>query len=89
MAKEFERAGLPTALITTIVPLAQSIGPNRIVAGKAVPHPVGDPSLGRVEEKELRRRLIRKALEALQADSAEQLVLRVEGQTPSAELVSA
>jgi betaine reductase len=89
MAKEFERAGLPTAFITTIVPLAQNIGPNRIIAGRAVPHPLGEPSLGAVAEKELRRRLVRRALDALQADSPDQLVLRIDDPTAGAELAPA
>ncbi len=89
MAKEFERAGLPTAFITTIVPLAQNIGPNRIVAGQAVPHPLGEPSLGSAAEKELRRRLVGRALAALQADSPDQLVLRLDDPSASAELAPA
>ena len=52
MAKEFERRGIPTALISTIVPLAESIGPNRIIPGKAITHPLGDPTLSRGEERE-------------------------------------
>ena len=51
MAKEFERQGIPTAFISTIVPLAESIGPNRIIPGKAIPHPLGDPMLSAAEEK--------------------------------------
>jgi betaine reductase len=78
MAKEFERAGIPTALISTIVPLAESIGPNRIIAGRAVTHPLGDPSLSRDQEKEFRRRLLRKALDVLQTDTREQIVVRLE-----------
>lgn len=80
MTKEFERAGIPTALISTIVPLAQSVGANRIIAGKSIPHPLGDPSLPPDEEKDLRRRMVRTALNALQVDSDEQLVF----QTPPA-----
>jgi betaine reductase len=89
MAKEFERAGIPTAFITTIVPLAQNIGPNRIVAGQAVPHPLGEPSLGAAAEKELRRRLVARALEALQSASPEQIVFRLEDPQSGVELAPA
>ncbi|MBI4494954.1 MAG: glycine/betaine/sarcosine/D-proline family reductase selenoprotein B [Chloroflexi bacterium] len=78
MAKEIERAGIPTAYITTIVPLAQSVGPNRIVAGKAVIHPTGDPALASDEERAFRRRLVRRALDALETDAREPIVLRLE-----------
>jgi glycine reductase len=49
-------------------PLAQSIGANRIVRGKAVPHPFGDPSRTPNEEREFRKSLVEKALEALQVE---------------------
>ena len=76
MAKEFERNGIPTAFISTIVPLAESIGPNRIIPGQAITHPLGDPALPRSEEKALRRRLVRRALDALQTDIHVQTVFR-------------
>jgi glycine reductase len=76
MAKEFERHGIPTAFISTIVPLAESIGPNRIVPGRGITHPLGDPALSRPEEKALRRRLVERALEALQTDIHAQTVFR-------------
>ncbi len=76
MAKEFERRGIPTAFISTIVPLAESIGPNRIIPGKAITHPLGDPMLSRSEEKEFRRLIVRRALEALQTDIQGQTVFR-------------
>jgi glycine reductase len=76
MAKEFERRGIPTALISTIVPLAESIGPNRIIPGKAITHPLGDPTLSRDEERALRRGLVRRALDALQTEIPGQTVFR-------------
>ncbi len=76
MAKEFERRGIPTAIISTIVPLAESIGPNRIIPGKAITHPLGDPTLSRADERALRRGLVRRALDALQTDIPGQTVFR-------------
>jgi glycine reductase len=73
MAKEIERAGIPTVHICSIVPISKTVGANRIVPAVAIPHPLGDPSKSRDEEKALRRRLIEKALRALQT--------RIEGQT--------
>ena len=60
------------------MPLAQSIGPNRIIAGRAVTHPLGNPALAPAEEKEFRRRLVRKALDLLQTPTDQQVVVRLE-----------
>ena len=45
MAKELERAGLPTAHVCSIVPISRTVGANRIVPSVAIPHPLGDPDL--------------------------------------------
>jgi betaine reductase len=66
MVKEIERAGLPVVHICTVTPISLTVGANRIVPAIAIPHPLGNPSLPADEEKELRRRLVKKALRALQ-----------------------
>jgi betaine reductase len=76
MAKEFERLGIPTAFVSTIVPLAESIGPNRIIPGKSIPHPLGDPTLSPEAERAFRRGVVQKALDALQAEISQQTVFR-------------
>ena len=73
MAKEIERAGIPAVHICTIVPISRTVGANRIVPAIAIPHPLGDPSRSREEEKLLRRALVEKALKALET--------KIEGQT--------
>lgn len=73
MAKELERAGIPTVHICTIIPISKTVGAPRIVPAVAIPHPLGDPRLSPAEERQLRRRLVERALAALQA--------KVEGQT--------
>ena len=75
MTKELERVGIPTAFICTILPLASSVGLSRIVAGKAIPYPLGDPTLTHKGEKELRKSIVGKALEALTTNVQAQLVL--------------
>ncbi|KRT35737.1 selenoprotein B, glycine/betaine/sarcosine/D-proline reductase domain protein [Acetomicrobium hydrogeniformans ATCC BAA-1850] len=72
MVKELERAGLPTVHICTIVPISQTVGANRIVPAVAIPHPLGDPTKSPEEERAIRRRLLNKALKALQVDIKEQ-----------------
>jgi glycine reductase complex component B subunit gamma len=60
--------GIPVVQITAIPNIAQMVGVNRIVQGRAVPNPVGDPSLPKEKEKELRREYVLKALELLQKE---------------------
>jgi glycine reductase len=68
MASSIEKAGIPVVQITAIPNIAKMVGVNRIVQGKAVPNPVGDPSLSKEKEKELRREFVLKALELLQQE---------------------
>jgi glycine reductase len=74
MAKEMERAGLPTAHVCSIVPISRTVGANRIVPAVAIPHPLGDPALPRAEERALRSRIVERALEALATPVREQRV---------------
>jgi len=74
MVKEFERAGLPAVHVCSIVPISVTVGANRIVPSIAIPHPLGDPDKSPEEEKALRRRLVEKALDALETEIAEQRV---------------
>jgi glycine reductase len=74
MVKEFERAGLPTVHVCSIVPISKTVGANRIVPSVAIPHPLGDPAKSPEEERALRRRLVEKALAALETEVAEQTV---------------
>jgi len=74
MVKELERAGLPTVHICTIVPISKTVGANRIVPAVAIPYPLGNPELSKEDEKALRRKILEKALEALQTDIDTQTV---------------
>jgi len=74
MVKEIERAGLPVVHICTVVPISLTVGANRIVPAVAIPHPLGNPQLTAEEEKELRRKLVEKALKALTTEITEQTV---------------
>lgn len=73
MVKEIERAGIPVVHMCTITPISMAVGANRIVPTIAIPHPLGNPALDHEEEKKLRRRLVEKALNALETE--------VDGQT--------
>lgn len=74
MVKEIERAGLPIVHMCTIVPISKTVGANRIVPTIAIPHPLGNPALSHEEEKALRRKLVEKALKALETPIEEQTI---------------
>jgi betaine reductase len=68
LAKEFERMGIPTVFITALPTIAQMVGANRVVRGKAITHPTGDPSVGADEERALRRALLVRAARMLETE---------------------
>lgn len=74
MVKEIERAGLPVVHICTVVPISLTVGANRIVPAIAIPHPLGNPNMDPGEEKELRRKLVERALVALETEVEDQTV---------------
>ena len=55
------------------------VGVNRIVQGRAVTNPLGDPTLTKEQEKELRREYVLKALGLLQKDVEGPTVATLEG----------
>jgi glycine reductase complex component B subunit gamma len=67
VASELEKAGLPTALVTALTPTAIMMGVLRIVPGVSITHPLGNPDLSAKKEKELRRKIVMKAIESLKA----------------------
>jgi glycine reductase len=62
-----EKAGIPVVQITSARPIAKMIGSNRVVLGNGIVHVTGDAKLSPEDEKDLRRRLVQKALDALQS----------------------
>lgn len=74
MVKEIERAGIPVVHMCTVVPISLTVGANRIVPTIAIPHPLGNPTLEKEEEKKLRRGLVIKALKALETPVETQTV---------------
>ena len=74
MVKEIERAGIPVVHMCTVTPISLTVGANRIVPTIAIPHPLGNPALDHDEEKKLRRRLVEKALTALQTPIDDQTI---------------
>ncbi len=74
MVKEIERAGIPVVHICTVTPISMTVGANRIVPAIAIPHPLGDPKKTMEEEKDIRRRIVTKALNALCTEVEDQTI---------------
>ena len=74
MVKEIERVGIPVVHMCTITPISMTVGANRIIPTVAIPHPLGNPALSSDEEKKLRRKLVDRALEALQTKVTDQTI---------------
>ena len=68
---ELERAGLPTAHICTMTPVAEMVGSNRVVVGNGITHPLGDAERTPEEERGLRRAILERALQVLSAPVAQ------------------
>lgn len=73
MEKELE---IPVVQIASTPPIPKTVGANRIVPGVAIPHPVGDPTRPFEKEKALRKRIVKEALKALQAEIEEQTIFQ-------------
>ena len=77
MVKEIERAGIPVVHVCTVTPISMTVGANRIVPAIAIPHPLGNQSLTPADEKQLRRRILTTALEALSTEVDGQTIFEV------------
>jgi len=78
MVKEIERAGIPVVHVCTVTPISMTVGANRIVPAVAIPHPLGNPALSAPEEKQLRRKILTTALEALSTEVDGQTIFEVQ-----------
>jgi len=54
--------------ITSAMPIAKMVGSNRVVLGNGIVHVMGAANLTGEEEKELRRKLVKQALESLESN---------------------
>jgi betaine reductase len=59
---------LPTVQVSTMTPVAVMVGANRIVPAAGIIHPLGNAELSPEAERALRRRIVEKALQALQTE---------------------
>ena len=52
-------------MVTNLVTIAEQVGAPRIVPGRGIQYPSGDPNLSHEAEREWRRRLVERALAAV------------------------
>jgi glycine reductase len=60
--------GIPTVFVTALPTIGRMVGANRVLRGVSITHPTGDPSLAVGDEHAVRRRIVERALEMLEAD---------------------
>jgi glycine reductase len=72
-------------ILCNLVSIAQRVGAPRIVPTRGIPYPTGDPSLGPQAEKQWRRQLLERALEALQTAVHQPTVFEVGAPVPAEE----
>lgn len=77
MVKEIERAGFAIVQMCNLVPVAKTVGSNKIVPTISIPYPLGDPSTSKEAQYKLRYYRVGVALDALTADIKEQTVFPV------------
>ncbi len=77
MVKEFERAGFPVVQMCNLVPVATTVGANKIVPTISIPYPLGDPSTSKEAQWKLRHHRVGVALDALETSVEEQTVFKV------------
>ena len=65
MAKELEREGLPTVIVTSLTDVALKVGANRVLRGASFSSPCGRHDLDAAAERSFRLALVRRAVAAL------------------------
>lgn len=78
MVKELEKAGFPIVQMCNLVPVASTVGANKIVPTISIPYPLGDPASSTEAQWKLRTSRVWTALKALTDDAKEQVVYKVD-----------
>ncbi|RKD26372.1 selenoprotein B, glycine/betaine/sarcosine/D-proline reductase family [Caminicella sporogenes DSM 14501] len=63
--------------MANLIPVAKTVGSNRIVPTISIPYPLGDPNTSKEQQWKLRYHRVGVALEALETDIEDQTVFKV------------
>ncbi|MPN11748.1 Betaine reductase complex component B subunit beta [bioreactor metagenome] len=77
MTREIEKAGITIVQMANLIPVAKTVGVNRLVPTISIPYPLGDPAKSRDEQFKLRYHRVGVALDALTTDIKEPQVFKV------------
>lgn len=77
MVKAFEREGFPVVQMCNLIPVALTVGANKVVPTVSIPYPLGNPNLSEDEQWKSRHHRVGVALDALTEDIQEQTVFKV------------
>lgn len=77
MVKEIEKEGIPIVQMANLVPVALTVGANKIVPTISIPYPLGDPETSAEVQWKLRYHRVGVALDALTDEIEEQKVYDV------------
>ena len=77
MVKEIEKAGMPIVQMANLIPVARTVGSNKMVPTISIPYPLGDPDTPKEEQWKVRYHKVGIALDALTMDVQEQTVFSV------------
>ena len=77
MVKEIEKAGITVVQMANLIPVAKTVGSNRMVPTISIPYPLGDPNTSEEEQWKLRYHRVGIALDSLETEIKEQTVFKV------------
>lgn len=77
MTREIERAGITIVQMANLIPVAKTVGVNRLVPTISIPYPLGDPATPKEEQFKLRYHRVGVALDALTEDIKEPKLFKV------------
>ncbi|SHK51490.1 selenoprotein B, glycine/betaine/sarcosine/D-proline reductase family [Paramaledivibacter caminithermalis DSM 15212] len=63
--------------MANLIPVAKTVGSNRMVPTISIPYPLGDPNTSKEQQWKLRYHRVGVALDALETDIKEQTVFKV------------
>ncbi len=76
MVKEIEKRGLPIVHMINLIPVAKSVGSNRMVETISIPYPLGNPTLTKEEEYSMRYNKVSAAVRSLTVAIEDQEIFR-------------